>query len=331
MKTTHASSLEDAAVQLAKATGAEPAEIRQRLYAELRARNANRGLGYLSYAGILPLDLPEGTRIVVLPDIHVPAHDKLAMWAIKAFLKDYQPHILIFIGDVADVFALSRWARPPRVVANQQAELDETRRLVDSLIKVSNCLHVFYIMGNHEDRMLRYLTDPAAGLANIVDFSTREPILNFHGLMGYKPGDPVTFIYDMAERGGFGGAILINGDLELHHGHIVRPHPGVSPRADADESGRSTATGHTHRVGMTVRQTTNGELRAVELGHLVDVRHPFVAYANLSNNWHPAIGAGKVVGGKVHLQPLPIKQVLVNGRPKMALTFAGKVYRTPDR
>ena len=45
----------------------------------------------------------------------------------------------------------------------------------------------------------------------------------------------VTFIYDLAERGGFGGSILINGDLDLHHGRIVRPKPGASPRADADE------------------------------------------------------------------------------------------------
>jgi len=331
MKTTKASSVEDAAKVLAKATGAEPADIRQLLLNQIQALNANRGLGYLSYAGILPLNLPDGTRIAVLPDIHVPAHDKLAMWAVKAFLKDYQPHILIFIGDVADVFALSHWARPPRVVANQQAELDETRRLVDSLIEISGCLHVFYIMGNHEDRIFRYLTDPASAVANILDFSTREPIMSFHGLMGYKPGDPVTFIYDLAERGGFGGAILINDDLELHHGRIVRPTPGASPRADADETGRSTATGHTHRVGMSVRQATRGEIRAIELGHLVDPTHPYLAYANLTNNWHPAIGAGKVVGGKVHLQPIPIKQVQLNGRAKMALTYAGRIYRTPDR
>jgi hypothetical protein len=331
MQKTIASSLEDAAEKLAKATGAEPADIRQRLLAEIAARNSNKGFGYLSYAGILPLDLPDGTRIVVLPDIHVPAHDKLAMWAIKAFLKDYQPHILIFIGDVADVFGLSRWDRPPRVAVNQQAELDETRRLVDSLISISNAIHVFYIMGNHEDRMFRYLTDPGGQVANILDFSTREPILSFHGLMGYKPGDPVTFIYDLSERGGFGGGILINNDLELHHGRIVRPKPGASPRADADETGRSTATGHTHRAGMTVRQTTRGELRAIELGHLVDVTHPYLAYANITNNWHQAIGVAKVVGGKVHMQPVPIKQVVLNGRPKSGLTFAGKVYRTPDR
>jgi len=331
MHKKHASSLEDAAEQLAKATGGEPAHLRALLTAEISRLNANRGLGYLSFAGILPLDLPDGTRIVVLPDIHVPAHDKLSLWAIKAFLKEYQPHIIIFIGDVADVFALSRWARPPRVAVNQQAELDETRRLVDSIIKISNCVHCFYIMGNHEDRMMRYLADPGPHVANILDFNTREPIMSFHGLMGYKPGDPVTFIYDLQERGGFGGAVLINGDMEFHHGRIVRPKPGASPRADADDTGRSTSTGHTHRVGMTVRQTARGEIRAIELGHLVDVTHPYMGYSNLTNNWHPAIGVAKVVGGKVHLQPVPIKQVTVGGRPKMGLTFAGKTYRSPDR
>jgi predicted phosphodiesterase len=331
MHKTHASSLEDAAKKLAKATGYETREMRQLLVAEIARRNANKGLGHLSFAGILPLDLPDGTRIVVLPDIHVPAHDVASIWAIKAFLKDYQPHIIIFIGDVADVFALSRWARPPRVAADMQNELDETRRLVDSLIKISNCVHVFYIMGNHEDRMMRYLSDPAPGVANILNFQTREPIMSFHGLMGYKPEDNVTFIYDLAERGGFGGSILINGDLDLHHGRIVRPKPGASPRADADEAGRSVTTGHTHRAGMTVRQTTRGEIRAIELGHLVDPTHPYFAYSQLTNNWHQALGAATIVGGKVHLQVLPIKQVLVAGRAKAAFSYAGSIYRSPNR
>ncbi|MBX9671611.1 MAG: metallophosphoesterase [Candidatus Obscuribacterales bacterium] len=330
-KPTLAANREDAAVKIAELTGVDVDLIRRRIANDIKARNANKGLGFLSYAGILPIDLPDGTRIVVIPDVHVPAHDKLTIWAIKAFLKDYQPHILIFIGDVADVFGLSRWAKPPRVAVNQQGEIDETRRLMDALIEISGCIHVFYIMGNHEDRMMRYQSDPAPHVGGVLDFETREPILAFHGLLGYGPNDPITFIYDQAERGGFGGALLLNGDMNLHHGRIVRPKPAASPRADADETGRSTTTGHTHRVGMTVRQTTKGEIRAIELGHLVDVTHPYMSYANLTNNWHEALGIGRVVGGRIHLQPVPIKQVLVDGRPKMAFTYGGKVYRSPNR
>ena len=331
MTTKKKSSVEDTAKKIARKSGKNVDDVRNAIIDAIRTRNLNKGDGYLSFAGILPLDLPDGTRIAVLPDIHVPAHDKLVMWAVRAFLKDYQPHILIFIGDVADVFALSRWARPPRVSADQQSELDETRRLVDQLMKISGCYHVFYIMGNHEDRIFRFLTDPAGGAANILDFQTREPVLSFHGLMGYKPGDPVTFIYDLGERSGYGGGLIINGDMELHHGYIVRPRPGASPLADADRTGRSIIHGHTHRAGMRARLTDSGMIRAIELGHLVDPTHPYLAYANLLNNWHPAVGAGLIHGGKLHLEALPIKQINYNGRPKYALAYNGKVYRASDR
>lgn len=330
-KTLRSSSVDDAAEKIAKARKLEVESVKQAIIEAMRIANLDGSYKFLTFAGILPVKLPDGTKIVILPDIHVPAHNKKLLWAVLEFLKDFQPHIVILIGDVADVFALSRWPAPPRVVKNMQRELDQTRRLVDKIIEVSGCYHLFYIMGNHEDRAYRYLTDPAAGLANIVDFNTREPILSFHALMGYKPGDPVTFIYDLQEKGGYGGGILVNDDLEFHHGYIVRPNPGASPRADSDRTGKSTAHGHTHRAGMSARETTVGMVRSFELGHLVDPEHPYMGYANLLNNWHPAIGAGLIVGGKVHLKVLPIKQVTKDGQTRFKFTFGKKVYTQSDR
>ena len=325
------SSVDDAARKIAKARQIDVEAVKQAIIDAMRIGNLDGSYKFLTFAGILPVNLPDGTKIVVLPDIHVPAHNKKLLWAVLEFLNDYKPHIVVLIGDVADVFALSRWPAPPRVVKNMQKELDQTRRLVDKIIEVSGCIHVFYIMGNHEDRVYRYLTDPAAGVANIVDFDTREPILSFHALMGYKPGDPVTFIYDLQEKGGYGGGIYVNDDLMFHHGYIVRPNPGSSPRADADNTGHSTGHGHTHRAGFSARETTSGVIRAYEFGHLVDPEHPYLGYANLLNNWHPAIGAGMIVGGKVHMKVLPIKQVTKDGQSRFTFTFGKKVYRQSDR
>jgi hypothetical protein len=332
MKTLTSSSVDEAARKIAKARHIDVEAVKKAIIESMRIGNLDGSYKYLSYAGILPVNLPDGTKVVVLPDIHVPAHNKKLMWAVLEFLKAYKPHIVILIGDVADVFALSRWPAPPRVVKNMQRELDQTRRLIDKIIEVSGCIHLFVIMGNHEDRIFRYLTDPAAGLAGVLNFDTREPILSFHALMGFKPGDPVTFIYDLHERGGFGGAILVNNDLEFHHGFIVRPHPGASPRADADRTGKSTGHGHTHRAGMSVRETTSGLVRAFEFGHLVDPEHPYMGYANLLNNWHPAIGAGVVAGGKLHMKVLPIKQTTCeDGQTRFKFTFGGKIFTQSDR
>ncbi len=293
-------------------------------------RDNENSFSYLSFSGVMPLTLPDGTRIVFIPDMHAPAHNQLMLWGIKQFLLDFQPHIIKYIGDISDLFWLSRWPKPPRTVAHAQFELDETRRLIDWLAEDLVCLvRIIVSTGNHDDRFRRYLTDPASGIANIVDFQSREPLLSFHGLLGYKPGDPISFIYDIHERGGYGGGMIVNDDMQFRHGYIVRPKPGASPLADAERTGRSLVQGHTHRAGMRVRQVGEKTIVAIELGHVVDVNHPYMGYSNLLNNWHPAIGTGSIAGGKVHLQVLPIKQV--GAASKYTLVYDGKVYRSSDR
>jgi len=293
-------------------------------------RGNENSFSYLSFSGVLPVTYPDGTRVAYIPDMHAPAHNRQMLWGIKQFLLDFQPHIIKYIGDISDLFWLSRWPKPPRVVAHVQFEMDETRRLIDWLSEDLVCLvRVIVITGNHDDRFRRYLTDPASGISNLLDFQTREPLLSFHGLLGYKPDDPITFIYDLHERGGYGGGVLVNNDMQFRHGYIVRPKPGASPLADAERIGRSLVQGHTHRAGIRARQIGDRTLVAIELGHVVDTNHPYMGYSNLLNNWHPAIGVSTTAGGKLHLQVLPIKQV--GGDNKYTLVYDGKVYRSTDR
>jgi hypothetical protein len=82
---------------------------------------------------------------------------------------------------------------------------------------------------------------------------------------------------------------------------------------------------------MGARETTKGAVRWFELGHLADPTHAYLGYANLLNNWHFAVGGGLVVGGKLHLQVVPIKQVDINGQPRYVFTYAGEVYTQSDR
>src|SRR5438552_2792408 len=146
MKTLTSASVHEAAQKVAAARNIDIDVVRNAIVEAMRIGNLGKGFGFLTYAGLLPVHLPDGTRIAVLPDIHVPAHHKKILWAVLEFLRDFNPHIVILIGDVADVFALSRWPAPPRVVKNQQEELNQTRRLVDKIVAVSGCFHLFYIM-----------------------------------------------------------------------------------------------------------------------------------------------------------------------------------------
>lgn len=311
--------------KLAKSRGFNVDDIRQQLLDQIKQLNKDKAFGYLTFAGIINLNLPDGTRVAIIPDWHVPAHDKQVAWQVKGWLADLKPHIVILIGDAADMFGLSRWPKAPRVVANTQAELDETRRLVDEVIAISGCLHLFYIMGNHEDRNRRTQIDPNQSVAGLVDPHTQEPILNFHQLMGYTAKDPITFIYGPNEEGGGGGGVLVNDDFKFIHGKIVRGKPGQSPYAEADSQLQSVGHGHTHRLAKRSRRLTKGHtLRSIEFGHLADEQHSYMGYVTYPN-WQHGLGAGLVHGGKLHIQLLPILKVNdETGQLRSALLFEGK-------
>jgi hypothetical protein len=310
---------------------APPEIVRPTFEEVLRHGNLDGEFKFLTYPGILDLRLADGVKTATLPDIHVPAHDKKAMWAVKQALRDYRPDVLVLIGDVADCFAISAWPADPTVKRDFQAELEETRELIDELREVSGAKWVYIIMGNHEDRIWRYLTNVAPHLANVINPVTRERAMSIHDLLGYGPKDNVTFIYDMGERGGFGGGLLVNKSFKWHHGNRVRPKPAASPRADSDYTGLSTEHGHTHRLGFAFRETAVGEIMASEIGNLVDENHPCLAYSNLRNNHHQGIALARVVGGKVHSQIYPIVEMEVEGRLTKVLAVDDKVYLSADR
>ncbi|HMY56315.1 MAG TPA: metallophosphoesterase, partial [Candidatus Obscuribacter sp.] len=154
-RTSTARSLDRMIKKLGAKKGIDVSEARAQLRDKLKELNAKRALGYLAYHGIIDLNLPDGTTVAILPDWHIPAHDKQVSWMVKEWLRDNQPDILIIIGDAVDMFGLSRWPKAPGVIANTQHEYDEVRRMLDEVIRLSGALHVFYILGNHEEKHLQ--------------------------------------------------------------------------------------------------------------------------------------------------------------------------------
>lgn len=283
---------------------------------------------FLSYAGILPVNFPEGTRLIFYPDTHIPAHNRRLFWAVMRFAADFNPHVNIAVGDWSDIFGLSRHPKPLRAIVRPQDELDESKRVWDELMDISGALWGYIVLGNHEDRIYRFLQDLAPSLGSIVTPGNREP-LNFHNLMGFTPKDNVTFLYGVEERGGFEGGMVINNDFNIHHGIIVKPQPGASALTDMFKWQWNIGHGHTHRMGLSAV----GALRSYEFGHLVDMDHAYLAYARkMFPNWAPGLAAGIVHNGKVHITPIPvIPMPSEDGTNRLGFAWDGKVYLESDR
>jgi predicted phosphodiesterase len=309
------------------------APARAALYSQMRIGGTDPTMfSSLTFNGILPVDLPNGMKVAILPDIHSPAHDVRVMWAVKAWLFDYKPDILIFIGDLADVFALSAWPTSPRIPTDLNMEIRVTRELLDELIRISGCRHTFIIMGNHEDRTRRWLQNVGGKVANLSNPQSMEPVLSFHEMLGYGPSDHITFIYDRKQAGGMGGGMFINSALKLIHGTKVRPNPGASPRAVTDDFMESVLHGHTHRLAENFRETLRGVLTSREIGVLANANHPYLSYMDLLSNFHHGFLAAEVVNGQLMGNIVPIVQITTaDNRRKSAFHFGGKLYMAAER
>jgi hypothetical protein len=283
---------------------------------------------FLSYAGILPVNLPDGTRFIIYPDAHIPAHNRKLFWAVTRFAGFYKPHVNIAIGDWADIFGLSRHPKPLRTVMRPQDEFDESKRAWDDIMDITGAEWGYIMLGNHEDRIYRYLQDLAPTLGSIVTANNREP-LNFHNLLGFEPNDNTTFLYGVEERGGFEGGMVINNDLNLHHGIIVKPQPGASAMTDMFKWQWNIGHGHTHRMGLSAV----GDLRSFEFGHLVDQDHAYLAYARkMFPNWAPGLAAGIIFNGKAYITPIPVIPMKdARGMERLGFVWDGKVFLESDR
>lgn len=97
-------------------------------------------------------------RIVVLPDIHCPNHNKEAINAILKFNRVYKPTVLIQLGDFCDWDSVSTYdPRREEDIVSIEHEIRESNNLLD-LIERSlpkKCRKIM-IGGNHESRLTKF-------------------------------------------------------------------------------------------------------------------------------------------------------------------------------
>lgn len=112
---------------------------------------------------ILDTKLNKCKKVVTLPDIHYPYN--ISLTTIEKFLSDYKPDVLIYLGDLMELEYLSFFERDNKLIVGDKLkkEYDEIMRLMDKHIKLSGASEVYYVEGNHEYRVKRFLETYPAG------------------------------------------------------------------------------------------------------------------------------------------------------------------------
>lgn len=179
-------------------------------------------------------------KTLILSDIHIPYHDEVAVKAAVEYGKKQKPDIIILNGDIGDFYAVSRHDKDPRrVLAN---ELDAVRQFLFWLRKQFPKARIIYKIGNHEDRMERFLVKNAPVLLGTSDFEI-----------------PKLLRFDDMKIECVGSLNLIRlGKLSIYHGHElpqgmsspVNPARGMWMRVQ-----ETLLAGHWHRVSEHTEKT----------------------------------------------------------------------------
>ncbi|MGW6597888.1 metallophosphoesterase [Streptomyces sp. NPDC055036] len=204
-------------------------------------------------------------RIVVISDTQIPYHDRKALKNLIQFVGEYQPDLVLQIGDLMDYPAPSRWTTGTRAEFEggviRDSEIGKAEFCKPLREAYSGPVEV--LEGNHDERPRVYLSQRAPALAAEDRFYRLENLLDFpaYDFRLRAPWEPL----------GPGWTAI--------HGHEVKGLsmiPGRTATAVARKARTSVIMGHTHRLAVSPESGGfNGKLSTFygfEVGHLMDVK-----------------------------------------------------------
>lgn len=212
---------------------------------------------------------------LILNDLHFPYHNIGAITESLNYGIAKNIDAILLNGDLMDCHLLSKFNPDPR----KRSLPDEIEAVGQFLDTLNTIAPVFFKLGNHEERLERYLITNAPVLLGIAEFEL-DNLLHCNARN-------VTVIKDQR--------IVYIGRLPVLHGHEVRlSNVSVNPARSLFLKTKKTAIcGHLHRTSQHNETALDGKLISTwSIGHLGE-EHP--KYARI-NNWNHGCARVEVDG-----------------------------------
>ena len=214
--------------------------------------------------------------VAVINDTHHPYQDAECLTVVEECLKDLQPDYLVYNGDMCDFYQISKFDKNPSRLDGLQSDINSVREMFDYHSKILPNTIKYFIVGNHEERLRRYLWTTARELSSLEELHIEKLLhLKDYGIqfVEYEKGLPIK-------------ATAPNGVIEttflVTHGTIVRKFSSYTAKGMYDREGISGISGHTHRQGMYRLRNRRGDFAWWENYCLCDLDPDYVS----NPDWH---------------------------------------------
>lgn len=208
---------------------------------------SNQGLSFLNkseYQSPITWRLPKAIKkVLLLSDIHVPFHDLEAIIAAVKHGQKEKVDAVFLNGDIIDMYSMSDHEKDPtKFRLNEELELG--REFLKAMREEFPNIPIYYIPGNHEYRMERWLMKKAPELLGMSEF--RLDILLRLGEIGIE-----WLPY---------GSKIYFGKLMVEHGCKIKGAGGINPaRTLLLQFKRPVICGHFHRTSAANAVVYDGE------------------------------------------------------------------------
>lgn len=222
----------------------------------------------------LTLDIENG-KVVVASDIHIPFQDDEAVDAFIKYCTKTKPEVVVLNGDVMDMFKLSRFTKGEG--RNPYEEINACRGLLFRLRKACPKAKIYYIIGNHETRLERFILEKAPELECLL-----EDVFTILKVEDYKVEGC--------------GRLIVNDNFKFYHGRLLGNKTGLSAIKELENSYMSGASGHCHKLAKYITRKAGRKFVWLETGCLCSMNPEYM----IDPDWQQGFGVVEFRDGKLH-------------------------------
>lgn len=176
-------------------------------------------------------------RGLIVPDVHAPYHDKRAWKVLLKAAESRHWDYCVVLGDFFDMYAVSAHSKNPaisRLLSKEAVACQKVLQELDASLG-PKCARKF-ALGNHEDRLDRYVRDKAPELHGVI--SARSLLPDNWDVYQYKTSFRIGKLFFTHDLGSAGHTAAARA-MRAYGGNVV--------------------IGHVHSINMTVAGNARGD------------------------------------------------------------------------